>query len=482
MLKKLTALLLVTILCLSLCACGEKTRAELAEPLPNGKIAEELDPASVVTEIDRKTIPDMGLFFGRRSSTKEAEEGDQAGYQDVILKDASEVSILLEYFDLLQTEFGFEMVDSYHADWSLVNPFDYYLMDGYWSVAFASTKMDAGLELESVFGDDVPCDITIYGDDGEVNLCYSSLFNIADTGHRHSGYEGDEVNALWGERALESYQSKGGYYYNKGDKALKVEAAVREPYEWGDYEACAGSAAVIVNGGETCIGAVQIGRASGAHHYYLNVMDIVGGAEGQKIHLRLPADVIAEGAVFRLCDFLSGHQREEEKELYVLRYTPSYADNNVEANYNTSLRACMEACTVRILNWDPSGAEDCVIYISMKMVHDADPVEVECLIAAPVNDEDLLEKAQKEKEAKEEKKTSSSSSWFSSSDSKYSPNVAEFAKLDCLTCGGDGDCNTCGGYGEVERYAGAGDTVTSKCSSCYGSGNCRTCGGSGKRD
>lgn len=57
----------------------------------------------------------------------------------------------------------------------------------------------------------------------------------------------------------------------------------------------------------------------------------------------------------------------------------------------------------------------------------------------------------------------------------------EFSKLDCLTCGGDGDCNTCGGYGEVERYAGAGDTVTAKCSSCYGSGNCRTCGGSGKR-
>ena len=61
------------------------------------------------------------------------------------------------------------------------------------------------------------------------------------------------------------------------------------------------------------------------------------------------------------------------------------------------------------------------------------------------------------------------------------PYVPDYAKPDCLTCGGDGDCNTCGGYGEVERYAGGGDTVTSKCSSCYGSGNCRTCGGSGKR-
>jgi len=65
--------------------------------------------------------------------------------------------------------------------------------------------------------------------------------------------------------------------------------------------------------------------------------------------------------------------------------------------------------------------------------------------------------------------------------SNREPYQPEFSKLDCLTCRGDGDCNTCGGYGEVERYAGAGDTVTSKCSSCYGSGNCRTCGGSGKR-
>jgi hypothetical protein len=138
----------------------------------------------------------------------------------------------------------------------------------------------------------------------------------------------------------------------------------------------------------------------------------------------------------------------------------------------------MEACTIRVLHWDPSGVEDCVIYISLKMTHDADPVEVECLIAAPVNDEDLLKKEQMVREEEEKK----ASSRLSSSNSTYSPNVAEFAKLDCLTCRGDGDCNTCGGYGEVERYAGAGDTVTSKCSSCYGSGNCRTCGGSGKRD
>ena len=374
--KRYIALFLALCLLVSLCACGkEKTRGESAEPLKSGEIAGELDPDSVVTVIDRKTIPDMGLFFGRGRAQDEAEEGDTAGYQDMDLEGEEDAVILLEYFRLLQDEFGFELVDSYHLDWEQENPFGDNLLGGYWSVAFAATRMDAGRELED-FGNDTPCDLYVYGAKGEATLCYSSLFNITDTGHRHSGYEGDEVNALYGERALEAYQSKGGSYFNKGDKKLKVEAAVREPYDWNEYEAYNGSAAVIRNGRDTMTATADIAKNSGGHHYYINVEDIIGGAEGEKIHLRLPADAVVEGAVFRLCDFLSNHQREEEKKLYVLDYTPSYADDEIYANFDTSLRGCMEACTVRVLHWDPSGVEDSMIYISMKMVHDADPVEV----------------------------------------------------------------------------------------------------------
>ncbi len=54
--------------------------------------------------------------------------------------------------------------------------------------------------------------------------------------------------------------------------------------------------------------------------------------------------------------------------------------------------------------------------------------------------------------------------------------VPEFAKLDCLTCRGDGDCNTCGGDG----YTGFGDAKAG-CRTCHGDGDCRACGGSGKR-
>lgn len=58
----------------------------------------------------------------------------------------------------------------------------------------------------------------------------------------------------------------------------------------------------------------------------------------------------------------------------------------------------------------------------------------------------------------------------------WDPNIPEFAQLDCLTCGGDGDCNRCGGYGYTYN-----DDIKSSCRSCHGSGDCSACGGSGKR-
>ena len=55
------------------------------------------------------------------------------------------------------------------------------------------------------------------------------------------------------------------------------------------------------------------------------------------------------------------------------------------------------------------------------------------------------------------------------------------SKLDCLTCGGDGDCTKCNGYGEVRVHTAAGDFKES-CSNCRGSGDCPSCDGSGTRD
>ena len=58
----------------------------------------------------------------------------------------------------------------------------------------------------------------------------------------------------------------------------------------------------------------------------------------------------------------------------------------------------------------------------------------------------------------------------------WDPNIPEFARQDCLTCGGSGDCTRCGGYGYTYH-----DDIKSSCRSCHGSGDCSSCGGTGKR-
>lgn len=57
----------------------------------------------------------------------------------------------------------------------------------------------------------------------------------------------------------------------------------------------------------------------------------------------------------------------------------------------------------------------------------------------------------------------------------YDPYIPDASKLQCLTCGGDGDCNACGGYGYKYK-----NDIRSDCTRCTG-GNCPSCGGSGTR-
>ena len=58
----------------------------------------------------------------------------------------------------------------------------------------------------------------------------------------------------------------------------------------------------------------------------------------------------------------------------------------------------------------------------------------------------------------------------------WDPNIPEFARQDCLTCGGSGNCTRCGGSGYTYN-----DDIKSSCRSCHGSGDCSSCGGTGKR-
>ena len=438
------------------------------------KIAAE-DYSHVITA---KTIPDMGLFFGREY-VKQAEESFDRGTQYVSLTMDGAADIMLEYINLLVEEFEFEIVGGESFDLTQEDPFCGQFDTGRWSVAMVSHRINAGREQKCVYSGE-SCDLYVRGYEQEGLLSYSSVLEIEDTGHRRSGYEGDTLNDFVGAHALDAFGKKGGKYYSKDDRNFAVKAKKWTEYEFRydkvDYVGAGGYAAVSINGeqAEQGTAAIVFGQSGGDPHYEIELSEFTSSETGEKISLKLPPDT-GEGEVYFLSDFISGHQQKAEKNTISLSYTPNYAASEFEAGAYTSVRSSVEALSIRILRMPKDKDDPCLILLGMKAWYDGDPVEIECLIAAPINDAEHMESAA-------EQKKSSSSSRSSSSDSTYSPNVAEFAKLDCLTCGGDGDCNTCGGYGEVERYAGGGDTVTSKCSSCYGSGNCRTCGGSGKRD
>ena len=109
------------------------------------------------------------------------------------------------------------------------------------------------------------------------------------------------------------------------------------------------------------------------------------------------------------------------------------------------------------------------------MYQDGEPIEIECLISGRLNSIDNMEKYMEASSSSSDEKKGWSI--FDDDDEDDGPYIPDHAKLDCLTCGGDGDCNTCNGYGEWRRY----NSVVSTCNSCNGSGNCRSCGGSGKR-
>ncbi len=57
--------------------------------------------------------------------------------------------------------------------------------------------------------------------------------------------------------------------------------------------------------------------------------------------------------------------------------------------------------------------------------------------------------------------------------------VPDAAKLDCLTCGGDGDCPECGG--DSYLWSSASDKEDRNCWRCGNTGDCPTCHGTGKR-
>jgi len=291
-------------------------------------------------------------------------------------------------------------------------------------------------------------------------------FRFADLGYR---YTGENVEPISGERATDAYILKNRRYMNESDGLLRVMAGKKKPSSYSytkpfassfyTYKSVEGYCCLIVDGSEveTCSTLLCDFENFDSKE---NDMLIVWKENGEDLlKVRWQKDTFKSGETYNLNDMLVGLN----------------CDVDIDYNGKTYTINSVDALTIRPLLLDRTGDNESLVYFYIE-VGDGDgatALTLEGLAAAPFN------LAENSKWTSSSSSSGSSSSGSSSDD--YDPNVADFARLDCLTCGGDGDCNTCGGYGKVERYAGAGNTVTSSCSSCYGSGNCRTCGGSGKR-
>lgn len=343
---------------------------------------------------------------------------DMGGYRIYMYK--LDTQVLEQYIAMLQQN-GFTLVDEYHQS-SFLGSYQAY-----------GLRCDAAADVptQEMMYTDTPCHINIWKADYKWRVEISDGLTMFDLGLRQDGSRAEILPR--GQSLGAGLKRASGDAYQTDDGRLKTKLA---------------QAAVLVDG--QAIAGQATWKRSGSRVYVT-----VEISDGLSVELMYNEEEAKQGDVYLLCTL-------EEQPVSV---TVMAGDEKITAKPTGELY--FYSIALRIMYLEEKGAAVLYLYAE-PMDPERFPQSIELLCAVNTKPEE-----------KEESGGGGGSGGYPwEDDEPYQP---EFSKQDCLTCGGDGDCNTCGGYGEVERYAGGGDTVTSKCSSCYGSGNCRTCGGSGKR-
>jgi len=356
--ERLTVFLLV--LCLSLCACTAQQEEPLqTEAAPPVLIAGELDLAECEPERSTKTFQDIASFFGRRIDEW------QETYRKVNLS-ADDRSAVLEYIDLLINEFGYEIVATSQFDYSADDPFCGYFTNGVWEVCLGLTTVDTGRELR---GQKItePCDIDLYYRKGALEVRFSDLFHTEDYGFRWSGGEENRFNELYGQRVLDAYYLKNGRYCNGSDGALSVEA--------GTY----GEAMILINGKEVLYSTdagiyAESYTGYACDDYMIKIQNFMDGVEKEYIEITVPKSLLG-GEVYTLSDALAWMGDSP------ISIAAAFDDAGYALSYGIPKpRSATNACTLRVLQWDDA---ECVVYMSMDLVYELDPMTVEVLAAVP---------------------------------------------------------------------------------------------------
>lgn len=408
-------------------------------------LADEIETVSATDSEGKRIVQQPAAFF-----LKEARSGDGAEYVYAAGAEA--------YMDMLVNEMGFELC--YERLGFVYNT---------WYFAHPDSKKEIG-----EYGSGYDVMVRHYYDASTSSVhdwidvfLDTELFAFGDLGYRmYERYEREGIN---GEYSRDAFVLRKGKYYNLSDGELFVKSGVKKEtlytytkpfasnfYGFYGYD---GECGLIINGGKT---EAYSALLSDYEDFNSNNTDMifVSKKDGSKLL----------GITWKHKDFKVG-------EIYDLADFKASSYNEFEFNYDYNEFDKNDAIciTVRPLWIDRTGECESVIYFFGEFENgDGEIYTVEGLLAAPFCLEENSEKYT-------DKGKGSGGGKYSGVPDSNDPFIPDHSKLDCLTCGGDGDCNTCNGYGKVERYMGAGETVTASCTSCYGSGNCRTCGGSGKR-
>ena len=372
-------------------------------------------------ELPEADLPTYGLQDPRAWGQGEVSLSDSPKQMDGyrIYKYKLSTQVLEEYIALLQGH-GFTLVDEYHQSSFLGSYQSYGLL-----------MEDAqDIKTKGLMYTDTPCHISIWKDDSKWWLEVCDGIDLTDLGLRRDGSEGDPFPQ--GESVEAGLKLKNNKRYETKDGRLKTKK---------------GEAVVVCDGEETT---AQVSWKRSGKKITVT-MDLGDDRTAQIVYYE---DKVKQGDVL-----LIGTVQEKDT-----TFTFSVGDARISATQTG--KPAFENVTLRFMYLGDDG--EVVLYLYARPLDgEKYPQQIEILCAINTT-------------PAESSSSGSSGGGFNwgNGNTSYKP---DHSKQDCLTCGGDGDCNTCGGYGEVERYAGGGDTVTSKCSSCYGSGNCRTCGGSGKR-
>lgn len=447
--SKVLALMLA--LLLTLCACSQEARTEREEP-PDAEDTELLGssatpdvsdaasdtpetPEGGETEVEAElpqvqvvaSVVDLsGLYQVPENAVQDIRHWSEGETR------FKEKPLAMDGYTIYRVKTSRDLLESYldmlcENGFTLVATHD---QSGYTGSWYEYALMYDGADLATRKGiyTKQPCHIDVWYEDGYWRLEVVDGLNYCDMGLRKSGgvsrveARGESVQAGLLRLADGTYLTDDGRL-----SATTAQSAVRS-----DGEAVTAEPALEKNSG---------GK-------YTLTLALVGE---EKLTVIWESGAMREGDVYLYSDI-------EQNDVSV-RF-----DINDEI-YNPYIKAAvkLDNLTVRVLHYDEEG--DAVLYLYAEGF-DIGTREILCAV-----DLSAAEQAGSS--------WSSGSSGSTSSSGTYTPS---YAKLDCLTCRGDGDCNTCNGYGEVRRYQGKGETVRAKCPTCYGSGKCRTCGGTGKRN